>query len=107
MAQQDNYEVQPISYKWRKKPVVIEAFQMKKAFWSDDTLWPDWLIDAWGSNELSLREDDLGFKIGTLEGPHLGDWDDYIIRGVKGELYACKPDVFILTYERVADAQVS
>lgn len=39
------------------------------------------------------------FEVVTLEGVHHGDTGDYLIRGVKGELYVCKPDIFALTYE--------
>jgi len=38
-------------------------------------------------------------SIGTLEGQHLVSWGDWIIQGVKGELYPCKPDIFDATYE--------
>lgn len=41
--------------------------------------------------------------INTLEGPHHVSDGDYIIKGVKGELYACKPDIFRMTYEEVAE----
>jgi len=37
----------------------------------------------------------------TLEGNHLVEWNDFIIRGVQGELYPCKPDIFEMTYEVV------
>lgn len=40
-------------------------------------------------------------EIVTLEGKHLVSWGDWIIRGVKGELYPCKPDIFAATYEKV------
>ena len=39
----------------------------------------------------------------TLEGDHTGGFDDWIIRGVKGELYPCKPDIFAATYEAVEE----
>jgi hypothetical protein len=39
--------------------------------------------------------------IGTLEGVHRVDWNDWIIQGVKGELYPCKPDIFELTYDKL------
>ena len=62
--------------KFRKKPVVIEAVQLR-----DDT--------------------DGKFKITTLEGVHTANIGDWIIRGVKGEFYPCKPDIFTATYEPV------
>ena len=43
------------------------------------------------------------FKITTLEGVHIANIDDYIIRGVKGEFYPCKPDIFEMTYEKIEE----
>ena len=96
--------------KYRKKPVVIEAFQMTKERRMDNSEWPTWLHLAWnaGRHELGALQrvsmtapmpDDL--EIVTLEGRHLVGWGDYIIQGVKGELYPCKPDIFHMTYEEV------
>ena len=42
-----------------------------------------------------------GLTIQTLEGNHLARMGDYIIKGVKGEFYPCKPDIFEMTYEKV------
>ena len=95
---------------YRKKPVVIEAFQMTKARRMGNSEWPAWLNLAWnkGHNEVGALQrvsmdapmpDDL--EIVTLEGNHLVGWDDYIIQGVKGELYPCKPVIFEMTYEPV------
>ncbi len=44
-----------------------------------------------------------GCVITTLEGDMTGDYGDYIIKGVKGEIYPCKPDIFELTYEQIED----
>ena len=93
--------------KFRKKPVVIEAFQMTLARRSDNCDWPNWLHLAWnseGEGSLFIDADDPNREklcIGTLEGVHRVAWDDWIIRGVKGELYPCKPDIFEATYEPV------
>ena len=99
--------------KFRKKPVVVEAFQMtadnRKA-----TEWPGWLLDAWNKNEDQpgslhvagpnwLERGHGQFAINTLEGEHLVSEDDWIIRGVMGEIYPCKPDIFEQTYEPVED----
>ena len=96
---------------FRKKPVVIEAFQMTEARRMDNAEWPEWLNRAWNKNEgepgAVFRKDmdatmpDL-LCIWTLEGVHLVDWGDWIIRGVKGELYPCKPGIFAATYELAA-----
>ena len=88
--------------KYRKKPVVVEAFQMTEANARDREKWPPWLLSA--SQGLSAHFCCDGPKhilIGTPEGRlnvSLGDW---IIQGVMGELYPCKPDIFEMTYEAV------
>ena len=96
--------------KFRKKPVVIEAFQMtKKHRWEGD--WPEWLMTAWNKNpgevgSLFLDSHDPDYErlvIGTLEGIHRVDWNDWIIQGIKGELYPCKPDIFEATYDEVKE----
>lgn len=96
--------------KFRKKPVVIEAFQMTEARRMDNSEWPAWLHEAWNGNEGEAgtlqradREAALPDQLAivTLEGVHLVSWGDWIIQGVKGELYPCKPDIFDATYEAV------
>lgn len=74
----------------------------------DNSEWPDWLNRAWnmepGEGAVCIDQDDPdGFRltIGTLEGVHRVNWNDWIIKGVKGELYTCKPDIFNATYEPV------
>jgi hypothetical protein len=87
--------------KYRKKPVVIEAVQ-----WSGDNLGE--VIDftglhpsankwTWEEYEAVVKEH--GLKIFTLEGIMDASVGDYIIKGVKGEFYPCKPDIFEATYE--------
>ena len=74
--------------KFRKKPVVIEATQ--------------WFKD--GDHPAVFRGKKTGTgapQIETLEGAHLVRPGDWIITGVKGEHYPCKPDIFEATYERV------
>ena len=98
-------------YKFRKKPVVIEAFQMTEGRRNDNGEWPHWLHVAWNKEPsegaLFISPDDpqrQRLVIGTLEGVHIVEWGDYIIRGVKGELYPCKPDIFAATYEAVEES---
>jgi hypothetical protein len=88
---------------YRKKPVVIEAFQFDP---SDGKAWPKWF-------QLAVAERIAIFApigeapailIHTLEGEHRADVKDWIIKGVKGELYPCKPDIFVMTYEPVEEA---
>lgn len=93
--------------KFRKKPVVIEAFQMTEARRWDNTDWPEWLNRAWNGEEGApgtmqvANPGASALVIVTLEGRHNVSWGDWIIRGVKGELYPCKPDIFEATYEAV------
>ena len=92
--------------KFRKKPVVIEAFQMTHECRWDNSDWPTWLHYAWQhevGEEGGLWCVDGGEQLfcGTLEGSHKITFGDYIIQGVKGEIYPCKPDIFEQTYEAV------
>jgi sulfatase maturation enzyme AslB (radical SAM superfamily) len=89
---------------------VIEAFQMTTERREDNREWPDWLNQAWqkecdqdGSLFPTIQgsEIDRTLSIFTLEGPHLVSWGDWIIQGVNGEIYPCKPDIFEKTYEAV------
>ena len=96
--------------KYRKKPVVIEAFQMTRERRWDNSEWPEWLMRAWqqeaGEGGLWIDPDDPTREhlvIGTLEGVHRISWEDQIIQDVKGELYPCKPDIFEATYEPVKE----
>lgn len=83
--------------KYRKKPVVIEAWQWRPFAKGNDI--PHWLIMA--DYELDPSNNTLFIK--TLEGTMRADPDDWIIKGVKGEIYPCKPDIFAATYEPVDD----
>lgn len=83
--------------KYRKKPVVIEAFR----YWVDAR--PEWFCDKVTTNEIITHETHC--EITTLEGVMRGEVGDYIIQGVKGEVYPCKPDIFEATYESVAEQE--
>lgn len=91
--------------KFRKKPVVIEAFRVGLD-----------KPDVWWKKAVDIGLAKLVFEnispahvtlshaeIFTLEGTMRADKGDWIIRGVKGELYPCKPDIFSATYERAGD----
>lgn len=95
--------------KYRKKPIIIEAFQMTQERRWDNRDWPNWLNMAWqrdpGENSLWIDPDDPDGEllvVGTLEGVHGITFGDYIIQGIQGELYPCKPDIFEASYEEVA-----
>lgn len=95
-----------MNHMYRKKPVVIEAFQMTRAKRDDNSEWPGWLHEAfqreyYEDRSLYCKDGGENLFIRTLEGDHLVSWDDFIIQGVQGELYPCKPDIFHLTYEKV------
>ena len=87
--------------KYRKKPVVIEAFKWTGG--PDQTEGPEWIIDAIkkGAVKFSGKGDECRMEIETLEGTHTASVGDYIIKGVEGELYPCKPWIFEQTYEKV------
>ncbi len=82
--------------KFRKKPVVIEAWNTA----DHPTSRPQWLLDAIQLGSVWYQGGDNPYHtIKTLEGEMRADVGDWIIRGVKGELYPCKPDIFAATYE--------
>jgi hypothetical protein len=92
--------------KYRKKPVVIEAFQYtgEECFRNEDV--PKWIIESFDIGILHWNLSPQIFSIlyiETLEGKMRVSVGDYIIKGVRGELYACKPDIFIDTYEEVTE----
>ena len=94
--------------KYRKKPVVIEAFQYDGDLLGADGKYyvPDWGVKAFEDGmidfgSLRLDEPPCEMFIDTLEGTHHANVGDYIIRGVNGELYPCKPNIFEKTYEIV------
>ena len=81
---------------FRKKPVVISAVQVTL----DDMKRPAWLSEAIDAGTVYWQGgDDPHYTIETLEGTMRANLLDWIIRGVKGELYPCKPDIFAATYE--------
>ena len=101
--------------KVRKKPVVVEAYHLKdlsyksvteclnfmgqtvqipRGFPEYDNPFDDYMRMVWKKN---------GIVIHTLEGNHLAKAGDFIIKGVHGEFYPCKPDIFKKTYEVLED----
>lgn len=76
--------------RFRKKPVVIEAIQ-----WTGDNLQE--ILEFVGAP--ATHGDVTGLTIRTLEGDHHASEGDYIIKGVQGEFYPCKPDIFKKTYD--------
>lgn len=95
--------------KYRKKPVVIEAEQVSAnnfdlicnflGYTPEQYVNPMYDLDGHGNS----RDHILGVYIETLEGKMLANLGDMIIKGVNGEFYPCKPDIFAKTYERVEE----
>lgn len=87
--------------KYRKKPVEVEAMQFTRDSESAE------FVAAWCSGALYRLPDDTvsQIRIGTLEGEMVAAPGDWIIRGVQGEFYPCKPDIFEATYEPVQAEQ--
>ena len=85
----------PPSGRFTKKPATIEAWLIDLS----NKPFPEWVNAAFALNNLDWSPDGTGLYINTLEGHMLGSNGDYLIRGVHGELYACKPAIFAATYE--------
>ncbi len=84
--------------KYRKKPVVIEAVQLVEGCGDDMHKHIGATIPVrWGHDKK------LFMLIPTLEGEMKAEEGDWIIKGVKGEFYPCKPDIFEATYEKVQE----
>lgn len=89
--------------KYMKKPVVIEAFQLNER----GLVAEDWFWNAVTENTIITHDfgkyypNPAWCEIKTLEGTMIAKAGDYIIRGVKGEIYPCKPDIFKMIYEAV------
>ena len=81
---------------FRKRPILVEAEQ----FFPDRKPWPEGVIDL--KNE-AIEE---GWGIQTLEGMMLVTPGDWIITGIAGEIYPCKPDIFEATYELAYDTRI-
>lgn len=87
--------------KYRKKPVDVDAF----CFGIDNM--PDWFMDRVTKDDIILQPGSnydiksLVAHINTLEGVMTAHYGDFIIKGVAGEVYSCKPDIFEATYDRV------
>lgn len=106
LAEQPRQMVALTEHSWRKKPVVIDAYQLpvppadgstndehEHAVWA----FLDWCSKVGFDNFTSERDGEIAIE--TLEGTMTASPGDWIIKGVKGEFYPCKPDIFAATYE--------
>lgn len=83
--------------RYRKKPVVIEAMQLRQHNAVE--------VSQWCGGEAKFMSPAMpSVFVRTLEGVMRADVDDFIIRGVQGEFYPCKSDIFAATYEEAPDA---
>jgi len=78
----------------RKKPIIVEAWEINP----DDMDKPDFVLNAIQRGKIKWV--DGVFTINTLEGRMQANDGDYLIRGVRGELYACRRSIFNETYEK-------
>ena len=78
--------------RYTKKPVTVEAVQFTGDNWQEIQRFVPESVRIYDMN---------GFRIKTLEGKMKVSTGDFIIKGVKGEFYPCKPDIFKKTYEKV------
>lgn len=91
--------------KFMKLPVVIEAekvIDLLYGFQHDFKLLPQWVIDAYDNLVINTVTDNY-FIVKTLEGTVMATKEDYLVKGIDGELYPCKIDIFEKTYKRVGE----
>ena len=81
--------------KYRKKPVVIEAMQ-----WTNNNL--DEVLEFAYERSIVVNGE---LFLETLEGRMKANVGDFLIKGIKGEVYPCKPDIFEQTYEPIAESE--
>lgn len=90
--------------KYRKKPIEIEAVRCADIHRAAEKDWdalPSWLAEAYERGDVLFLNHPARVEILTLEGRMTANKEDWIIRGVAGEIYPCKPDIFEATYGAV------
>ena len=95
--------------RYRKKPVVIDAYQVTEFDYDGFLMFshfcnPPWWLDE-ATKERKICTKGQSIYVETLEGDMRISINDYIVRGVDGELYPCKASIFEKTYERVEDGR--
>lgn len=91
--------------KFRKKPMVIEAVKFLPATSEETADWCSGIVKSVGGGKKSTSPLRFVMEIPTLEGTMRAEVGDWIIRGVKGEFYPCKPDIFAATYESIEESR--
>jgi hypothetical protein len=95
--------------RYRKRPVIVEAVRFPMAEYADNPLAleedpPEWFQKALAQEIIKpeFRSEDYWYlRIKTLKGEILASPGDFILCGIKGEIYSCKPDIFSLMYEKL------
>lgn len=90
-------EVIDIIKRYRKKPVIVEAVQWTGSNRQEINRFVGSVLLTAPTNSLIIK---------TLEGNHFAKVNDFIIKGIHGEFYPCKPDIFMKTYEEVDEQEV-
>lgn len=88
--------------KYRKKPVEVEAMQIKEILYLKEKDWfslPSWVADSFYKGKLFFKADEI--IIETLEGNMVGRENDFLIKGIKDEIYPCAQEIFFETYDEV------
>lgn len=89
--------------RYQKRAIIIEAIRCEQALYAFTKEWkslPKWLAEHYEKGGVVVLP--KGISLPTLEGEMLASLDDWIIRGVQGEIYPCKPEIFAATYDLVA-----
>jgi hypothetical protein len=86
--------------KYRKKPVVIDAWEIADM---RSRNMPSWVLQALNQGQIVFSTEGPGIRVRTLEGEMRGALGDMLIKGVAGELYPCAKPIFQATYERVPE----
>ena len=87
--------------RFRKKPVEVEAVQINDILNSSLVEWPEWVREAYATDVMRLGVGEVSIK--TLEGIMTGQSRDMLVKGIKGELYCVREDIWVETYEYVGE----
>lgn len=90
--------------KFKKKPVEVEVERVYDLLRFAESNWvrlPEWIKEKYEKGEILFTSKYMSIK--TLDGRVRADVGDYLIKGIKGEIYSCKPDIFSETYEPVVE----
>ena len=89
--------------KYIKKPIPIDAYQVNPSIRSllSEPDFPDWVAEAIYTDALMCPDQGLQFQVMSNEGIMTGNYGDWLMKGVRGELYICADDIFQESYEEV------